>query len=131
VDLNVQYAGNNRNNPLKIHSNKQAEKKKYISLNVFFPLPGKMLICLVDLNFIGSKTRLILSGYFWHALLRRGFHDFQVTPRPGSVITRAWLPRLRYVAIEKVFPQFGSLIPIQPLKSCHILTSLIFGFCRF
>jgi hypothetical protein len=42
VDLNVQYAGNNRNNPLKILSNKQAEKKKYISLNVFFPLPGKM-----------------------------------------------------------------------------------------
>jgi len=60
VDLNVQYAGNNRNNPLKIISNKQAEKKKKISLNVFLPLPDKMLICLVDLNFIGSKTRLIM-----------------------------------------------------------------------
>jgi hypothetical protein len=38
VDLNVQYAGNNRNNPLKILSNKQAETKKYISLKLIFPI---------------------------------------------------------------------------------------------
>jgi hypothetical protein len=43
-------------------------------------------------------------------LLRRGSHDFQATPRPAPVMPRAWLPRLRYVAIEKII----SLIRFEP-----------------
>jgi hypothetical protein len=46
-------------------------------------------------------------------LLRRRFHDFQATPRPAPVKARAWLLRLRHVAIEKLLTQYGSLHHVQ------------------
>ena len=46
-------------------------------------------------------------------LLRRGSHDFQATPRPASVMIRAWLLRLRYVAIENIITSIRSLHHVQ------------------
>ncbi len=37
---------------------------------------------------------------------------FQATPRPASVMTRAWLPRLRYGAIENI------ITSIRVVASC-------------